>query len=410
MALATLHPGGRTYCRLVAEGEPFRLLFPLGTAIGVFGVLLWPAHAWGWLSAYPATPHARIMIEGFLTSFVLGFLGTSLPRLLGAPPVQWGETLGFAGAVVVLTALHACGETFSGDQMFLLTLLMFTGLLGIRLLLFRRDVPPAGLRPRRPGPPLRPGRRLAPTRRPCHGLLPPPGAAHAGPAPVAPGLSVVARHGRRRLPAAPLFWAAGKTGLSGIRHPAAGMAAPRRLRVLLRRGGSLGLCPRIARCAPLGQRPAGRRGSPLFPPRDPLPPRRRGRRIPRPFSAGRPLLRSPLLRPDGGLAAARLLAAPCPLHHRLQPAHLHRGHPRHSRAQRPIPPVPYPPRARAGPAGPRLASHAHPRQRRWDARCPDQPLFLRRPGLDHRRPGLGRLHPPGGAPARRALLKYAGRP
>jgi uncharacterized protein involved in response to NO len=136
---STSSPG---WWSLLAAGEPFRLLFPLGTAIGVLGVLLWPAHAWGLLPAYPGPWHARIMIEGFLTSFVLGFLGTSLPRLLGAPPVQWGETLGFAGAVVVLTALHACGETFSGDQIFLLTLLMFTGLLGIRLLLFRRDVPP----------------------------------------------------------------------------------------------------------------------------------------------------------------------------------------------------------------------------------------------------------------------------
>lgn len=61
------------YWGLVAAGEPFRLLFPLGTVIGVFGVMMWPLFVWCEGFGYPGVPHARIMIEGFLGCFVAGF-------------------------------------------------------------------------------------------------------------------------------------------------------------------------------------------------------------------------------------------------------------------------------------------------------------------------------------------------
>jgi len=38
-----------------------------------------------------ARKDARLMIEGFLAGFVIGFLGTALPRLLNAPPLRRGE-------------------------------------------------------------------------------------------------------------------------------------------------------------------------------------------------------------------------------------------------------------------------------------------------------------------------------
>ncbi|MEM1058695.1 MAG: NnrS family protein [Verrucomicrobiota bacterium] len=131
-----------TYWSLVADGEPYRLLFPVGAAIGVFGVVLWPFYFWEVVSTYPGTVHARIMVEGFLTAFVLGFLGTALPRLLGMPGLNVGEALALAGAVLWLTWLHATDQSFWGDQIFAFTLLSFAALLGVRAFLFRRDVPP----------------------------------------------------------------------------------------------------------------------------------------------------------------------------------------------------------------------------------------------------------------------------
>lgn len=136
---APIPPG---YWSLVAAGEPFRLLFPLGAVLGIFGVLMWPLYFWKAIAVYPGHIHPRIMIEGFLTSFVIGFLGTALPRLVGAPRMALGETLGFACALAGLSFLHATGRVLWGDQVFFLTILFLVGLLGMRVLLFRKDVPP----------------------------------------------------------------------------------------------------------------------------------------------------------------------------------------------------------------------------------------------------------------------------
>jgi len=48
-------------------------------------VLLWPLYVWHITAVYPGLAHSRIMVEGFLTCFVVGFLGTALPRLLDVP-------------------------------------------------------------------------------------------------------------------------------------------------------------------------------------------------------------------------------------------------------------------------------------------------------------------------------------
>ncbi len=127
---------------LVAAGEPFRLLFPVGALIGILGALMWPAHVWHVLPAYPGQWHARVMIEGFLTAFVLGFLGTALPRLLGVPRIGAGESLTFAVGLAVVAMLHASGLTLIGDQLFFLLLALFVVLLGGRAVMFRKDVPP----------------------------------------------------------------------------------------------------------------------------------------------------------------------------------------------------------------------------------------------------------------------------
>ncbi len=129
------------YFSLIAAGEPFRLLFPIGTLIGIFGVMMWPLYVWNVTSTYPGIPHARIMIEGFLTCFVVGFLGTALPRLLDVPRVTLAETLGFAAALVTVVALHFCGWTLMGDELFLLTLVGLMIALMLRAI-FRKDTPP----------------------------------------------------------------------------------------------------------------------------------------------------------------------------------------------------------------------------------------------------------------------------
>jgi hypothetical protein len=47
--------------------EPFRLFFPVGLTLGIVGVSLWPLYYAGLITLYPATAHARLMIEGATT-------------------------------------------------------------------------------------------------------------------------------------------------------------------------------------------------------------------------------------------------------------------------------------------------------------------------------------------------------
>ncbi len=136
----------RTYSSvfvLTAAGEPFRLLFPLGLVLGCVGIGLWPAFLLGWAEVYPGIPHARIMMQGFMSAFVFGFLGTALPRLLDVPRVGLTTTLLLGAGLVVSTILQLCSRTATGDAVFLITFLGFAGTLAVRFRQ-RKDTPPPG--------------------------------------------------------------------------------------------------------------------------------------------------------------------------------------------------------------------------------------------------------------------------
>ncbi|MFV0414857.1 MAG: NnrS family protein [Chthoniobacterales bacterium] len=130
-----------SYWQLVAMGEPFRLLFPLGVLIGIFGVAIWPLYFWHLSSIYPTQIHARIMIQGFETCFVLGFLGTALPRLLDVPRLLLYETLFFAVCQVLITVFHYAGQPLVADSLFICNICFLLFTLGRRLRM-RKDIPP----------------------------------------------------------------------------------------------------------------------------------------------------------------------------------------------------------------------------------------------------------------------------
>jgi len=125
----------------VSAGEPFRLLFPIGTLLGLIGIALWPLFAWHLFPTYPGILHARIMIEGFVATFIIGFLGTALPRLLDTPRFTLWESLLFAILLPGSVALHLAQFSLAGDGVFLLTLLLF-GFVLLRRVRVRKDNPP----------------------------------------------------------------------------------------------------------------------------------------------------------------------------------------------------------------------------------------------------------------------------
>lgn len=137
----TQHAEG--YWRLIDKGEPYRLLFPLGTALGVIGVLLWVSYLLKWQEAYPGIMHARIMIQGFLGAFAFGFLGTAFPRLTETPRLRGWVSLTLAAGLTAGTLLHLANHIHWGDGAFVLTFLFFLAQLGTRIAK-RADNPPPG--------------------------------------------------------------------------------------------------------------------------------------------------------------------------------------------------------------------------------------------------------------------------
>lgn len=132
-----------SFREMLSSGEPFRLLFPLGFFLGVVGVMLWPAFATGLWSTYPAEAHARIMIQGFLSAFAFGFLGTAFPRLLEIQRLGMHPVMLLASGLLIPSGLHLIGQYGAGDAAFIVLLTMFLWMLLSRARK-RKDIPPPG--------------------------------------------------------------------------------------------------------------------------------------------------------------------------------------------------------------------------------------------------------------------------
>lgn len=126
-----------------ACAEPFRIFFPCAVIVGLIGVALWPLHFAGVVSFYPGTSHARLMGHGFFGGFILGFLGTAVPRMLSTHPLIPREVIILIGLYIVTSAAHAFGQTAIGDVAMLALLAVFAGLMAVRFLK-RNDLPPPG--------------------------------------------------------------------------------------------------------------------------------------------------------------------------------------------------------------------------------------------------------------------------
>jgi uncharacterized protein involved in response to NO len=122
--------------------EPYRLFFFSGAVWSIIGVSLWPLFYARQLGFYPNIVHSRLMIEAFGAAFVVGFLGTAGPRMATAPkltPLElfWLFALHQASAVCHLRLHHALGDGF-----FIALLVSLLLSLVIRVVKFRKEMPP----------------------------------------------------------------------------------------------------------------------------------------------------------------------------------------------------------------------------------------------------------------------------
>lgn len=125
----------------LAAAEPFRVFFPLGLILGSVGVALWPLFVWHQIGFYPRDAHLRLMIEGLMGSFIIGFLGTAGPRLLDAPPFRMIETFLLLGGQIAVATLHLNQRRNSGDTVFVVILIVFLSFVASRAR-SRQDLPP----------------------------------------------------------------------------------------------------------------------------------------------------------------------------------------------------------------------------------------------------------------------------
>lgn len=123
--------------------EPFRLFFPMGVLFGLSGVSLWPLYFTGLHKFYPGIMHARLMVDGFLGCFVVGFLGTAGPRLTGTPHFSPRELRTWVALLLAAVAAQIAERSDIGDAIFLVLLVGFAARMGWRLT-HRTDLPPPG--------------------------------------------------------------------------------------------------------------------------------------------------------------------------------------------------------------------------------------------------------------------------
>ena len=123
--------------------EPFRVFFPVGMIFGITSVMLWLLYELGWLSVYPSVMHARMLILGFIGMFVMGFLGTAFPRLVGVKGMGMSHFAGCLILMVVSQSLYLANRVFLADLVSLLLWSLAIAVAGSRLPK-RTDMPPPG--------------------------------------------------------------------------------------------------------------------------------------------------------------------------------------------------------------------------------------------------------------------------
>ena len=87
--------------------DPYRVLFPVGVAAALAGLVPWILVALRLPVAYPGAAHAALMVQGFELAFVSGFLLTAMPAFTHGPrcsPAELAAVTALVGTYVVLRA------------------------------------------------------------------------------------------------------------------------------------------------------------------------------------------------------------------------------------------------------------------------------------------------------------------
>src|SRR5262245_56242734 len=112
--------------------QPYRVLFPIGLTLGLFGAGVWPLHVLGAIP-YPGVQHRLLMIQGFEQSFVLGFLLTAMPGFTKGEPCRPIELWLAALLAVSMGIAAVLGQTLAANLQFATSLVLMMVVLARRL-------------------------------------------------------------------------------------------------------------------------------------------------------------------------------------------------------------------------------------------------------------------------------------
>jgi uncharacterized protein involved in response to NO len=84
----------QTQKKLLIHKEPYRLFFPLGVVMLLWGALIWLSQIWG-AETYPVLLHRYLMLNGFSAFFVTGFLMTAVPKFSQTKTADPFEVYGY---------------------------------------------------------------------------------------------------------------------------------------------------------------------------------------------------------------------------------------------------------------------------------------------------------------------------
>jgi len=113
----------------------------MAVAAGIVGVSKWPLYFLHVSDFYPGLSHARLMAYGFFGGFILGFLGTALPRMLSTSPFTLPEAAVLLALYVAMCASYSLSKIVAGDVLLLVILGFFLVCAAVRFAR-RKDTPP----------------------------------------------------------------------------------------------------------------------------------------------------------------------------------------------------------------------------------------------------------------------------
>jgi len=122
--------------------DPYRLFFPIGIALGLAGVSIWPLYVLHVVGTYSGRAHALVQTDGFLYAFIAGFLLTAVPRFTGTDAP--GRCVQYVLATAVVAACVASDlQAFAlGTAIFLGAHLLLMGLVAARFVQRQQNPPP----------------------------------------------------------------------------------------------------------------------------------------------------------------------------------------------------------------------------------------------------------------------------